>query len=308
MAISKDTSNLSSQNKKTQSTLSTTAKAQQSGIGNTFMVELIPKYNVSTSETLYLSNNSDASIVMGKDRLGSKLSGHGGFGDTKSATIDIVVGRISPINISQTDDGDDLLVDSNTQLDSARIYISQQTDVDDNFQLVDGKIGNSKNKSAIAMKADGIRIIGREGIKLVTKTDIINSANNKVESNLGIDIIALNDETSLQPMVLGNNLNECLREIIMEIDNLQNRISYFIKQQQLFNKQISEHRHFSPFNGLPTTPPYSLKIQLTSFNFKKFFKVDLGMYFQKYNFGGIISKYLTEGSADSIKSKYNNVN
>ena len=48
------------------------------------------------------------------------------------------------------------------------------SDIDDNFELVDGSIGNSKNKSAIAMKADGIRIIAREGIKLVTKTDNAN--------------------------------------------------------------------------------------------------------------------------------------
>ena len=171
------------------------------GIGNKIFNETKINYLQSETDTTFISKATNASIVLGNDKPGGRFSGHGGVGDNSCATIDIVAGRVSPIT-QEKQDVNTYYSDNNFILDAARIYISQMTDIDDNFSIVDGKIGNSKNKSSIGMKADNIRIIARSGIKLVTKTDSTNSAGEEIVSNSGVDIIALNDDSNLQPMVL----------------------------------------------------------------------------------------------------------
>ena len=51
-------------------------------------------------------------------------------------------------------------------------------------------------RSGIALKADGVRLIGREGIKLVTGVDSINSQGGTIEYAKGIDLIAGNDDSN----------------------------------------------------------------------------------------------------------------
>ena len=63
------------------------------------------------------------------------------------------------------------------------------------------------------------RIIGREGIKLITKTDNQNSQGGDVRSILGIDLIAGNDDSDLQPMVKGDNLKNCLMSMSKVCNN-----------------------------------------------------------------------------------------
>lgn len=281
--------------------------AQQSGILNTPKTEPEFIYSKAQNEYVIKNNHSNSYITLGKDRPSTKSSGYGGFGDVKCSSIDLVTGRIGQVTDETTEDGETLYADNNYTLDAARIYISQKTDVDENFKLVDGSIGNSKSKSAIALKADGIRIIAREGIKLVTKTDFANSAGAEVLENNGIEIIALNDDSSLQPMLLGQNTVECFTDLIFEIDKFKNRVEYFIEEQQKYNDQIAFHTHISPFNGIPTLPSPSLIIAHMSLTFNKIINVTIPYYFQKANFGGIKNKYLSDGDK-AIKSKYNKVN
>jgi hypothetical protein len=285
-------------------TASKETRALQSGIGNKKQLESKFIYNSANNETILGGNDNNAYIVFGKDRPSSKMSGYGGEGSTQNSTIDIVAGRMSPV-INNEDK--QLFVDSNNTLDAARIYISQKTDVDINFGLVDGQVGNSKAKSAIAMKADGLRFIAREGIKFVTKTDVNNSAGIEVTQHSGIDLIANNDDSKLQPMLMGEYTTQLFRELIDEVDKLQNRVEYFIDEQQKFNNAVSTHTHYSPFFGQPTTLSPDLAIKNGFLVVKKLLNVDVGYYFQKVNFGGLINKYLENGEF-SIKSKYNRVN
>ena len=60
------------------------------------------------------------------------------------------------------------LVGNSFEADAARIYISELTDIDKNFGVTEGKSGEMKDRSGIGIKADGVRIIGREGVKIVT--------------------------------------------------------------------------------------------------------------------------------------------
>jgi hypothetical protein len=281
--------------------------ADNTGIANGKRKESIPNRIQAVAESIFNSHNSNCFIVLGNDRPSSKLSGHGGIGDKACAAIDLVAGA-SSYYLGQTDsDNKTIFIDPNTKSDAARIYISQMTDVDDNFELVDGSLGNSKNKSAIAMKADGIRIIARDGIKLVTKTDFANSKGKEVLQNGGINLIALNDDSTLQPMVLGDNLVNCIDKCLTEVDSLQNRLNSFITEQQKLNDQLATHVHVSTFPGTPTLPAINVMLQNLTVLFKKIINQDMGIYLQKSNIAGIKNEFLLNPNT-SIRSKHNKVN
>ena len=82
-------------------------------------------------------------------------------------TIDMVVGRMAS---AKGGDGvkPGTYVDNSFFADAARIYISETTDVDQNFGLSEGIVGNPKGQSCVAMKADQCRVVGRAGIKIMT--------------------------------------------------------------------------------------------------------------------------------------------
>ncbi len=118
--------------------------------------------------------NNRAAIVLGTDRPHVQASGEGGAGSTGAYTIDIVAGRMS-CKDKQIARGKIEAVNPNFACDAARIYVSQLTKVDLHFGLASGIIG-SKNeigvseqpRSAVAIKADNARIIGRNGVKIVS--------------------------------------------------------------------------------------------------------------------------------------------
>jgi hypothetical protein len=299
--------NLNTENKNRLVSGSVSTQIFESGIANTKKTEAIPHYIQTNVESIFSSVGVNASIVIGKDRPASSVTGHGGVGDSKCSTIDIVAGRSSLYLVEENQSGQLIYTNPNHKADAARIYISEMTDVDDNFELVDGSVGNSKNKSAIAMKADGIRIIARDGIKLVTKTDFANSKGKEVLQNSGINIIALNDESTLQPMVLGDNLVNCLTDLIKEVDAIQSRLHDFVVEQQKFNDKVATHVHVSNFPGTPTLPAAETMIQNLQLTFKKLINQDMGIYLQKSNFASIKNQYLVNPKS-SIKSNYNKVN
>jgi hypothetical protein len=284
-------------------------KASDSGVGNKPQQESKFIYSRAGNESVLGGGDRNAYIVFGSDRPDSTISGYGGEGGTQCNTIDIVVGRGSAVApaLDPADNIPPLYISNNFVLDAARVYISQKTDVDTNFGLVDGKVGNSKAKSAIALKADGLRFIARDGIKFVTKTDLKNSAGKDVDNHYGIDLIANNDDSNLQQMVLGNSLASCLEELITEIDKLQNRVGEFIDQQQIFNDKIANHTHYSLGLVEETTISPQLAVQNGLLKVKKFLSFDVGYYLQKTNFIYLINKYLQNGKS-SILSKYNRVN
>ena len=119
------------------------------------------KYNFSPSDKVI--ENDNAYITFGKDRPSGKASGLGGQGAIGANAIDIVVGRLSS---AKTPDG--VIADNSFTADAARIYISQLTNIDFNFGIDEGKSGLMEARSGIGIKADGVRVIGREGVKIVT--------------------------------------------------------------------------------------------------------------------------------------------
>ena len=213
------------------------------GAAGAVMVESLPKYVKANNEHVIKDTNGSY-IVLGRDRNASRLSG---LGHTHgSARIDLVVGRMSahepPIK-GHDGEGNILFVDNSFEKDAARIYISQKANIDDYFDLKSGTVGMSRTRSGIGVKADAVRIIGREGIKLVTRPEPKNSMGGLIERVAGIDLIAGNDDTDLQPMVKGNNLIRTLESMQTSIGKLNGIVTGILIEQMQLNAAISIHTH-----------------------------------------------------------------
>ena len=277
------------------------------GVGGKKMAEGVPRHVSSDSENV-IACPSNASIVLGRDRPASRLSGYGGSGDTHCAAIDLVAGRMADSAVAVDSNDDAMSVDPNFKIDAARIYISQKTDIDANFGLADGLIGPATGKSAIGLKADSVRVIAREGIKFITKTDLRNSQGGEIGTIVGVDIIAGNDDSKLQPMVLGKNTEEALQKIVTHLDKLNGIVNGLVMYQMKYNTLLASHFHISPFCGAPTTPsPTAVAAGAAA-------AVELGamtirdLLTQKANLVMFKTTYLNTAGAKYINSRYNNVN
>tara|TARA_R100000388_G_scaffold94986_1_gene84779 strand:+ start:2574 stop:3527 length:954 start_codon:yes stop_codon:yes gene_type:complete len=195
-----------------------TVEKYQSGFGNTPMLEAKPKYNAAKNERV-ISGEVNAYITFGKDRPGGLDTGWGAEGrKTGASRIDLVAG-LSGITAKEANElGEPIATSPNPSLDSARIYITQQAkdiDSEEYFNLADGKVGKVENESAIAIKADSVRVIGRRGIKIVTGSDKYSGGSGFYvgDDMPGIDLIAGNNDKDLQPMVKGNDLQKAILEL-----------------------------------------------------------------------------------------------
>lgn len=220
------------------------------------------KFNFSPCETPVqpvgtLMGKDNTYIVFGRDRPGGLESGYGAKGHLRAGAMDIVVGRLSSAD-ARTFNGP---VNPNFGADAARIYISQKTDVDVNFGIPTGSTGKTLAQSAIAIKADAVRVIARESLKLVTHTDSKLSNGEETFIAEGVQLICKAEpnpeQTDLQPIPKGDNLVAAFNELIERIVQLNGIVGNFLKTQQKFNEEISDHTHFSPFFAQETTiDPY----------------------------------------------------
>jgi len=282
-------------------------RATQSGVGCDVVAEPVPQYIEAPCETVMQGQNNSW-IVMGRDRPASRLSGYGGKGDTQASMIDLCVGRMSYNPKSETDDGEVVHVDPSTEIDAARIYISQKTDIDENFYLCSGSVGNAKAKSAIALKADGVRLVAREGIKLITRTDNRNSQGAEVKAVAGIDLIAGNDDSDLQPLAKGDNLVSCLQRVIHHIDKLNGIVDGMLMTQMQFNAALTCHWHLSNLPGLPTSPSPIVVGSGISTMINHLAKTKMSLVTHKANLQTCATTYLSSGGGKYINSRYNKVN
>lgn len=280
------------------------------GLSGTTMIEPVPKFNQADCEVVF-KNDHNAWIVLGRDRPASRASGHGGEGATGAGTIDLVVGRMS------WNPKSDIYVDPNFESDAARIYISQRTDIDKNFQLVKGGVGDSKAKSGIGIKADAVRIMGREGIKIVAGTSRSkrNSAGGKVHAQaIGIDLLGTNDDSvkiksfkkvkSLQHLVKGENLVDAMEILVDEIVDLNQRLNSFVTEQMRYNKSLATHTHISAPAG-PTTPSGEAISAYIPATVKQFMNCSSKDWPQRINLNSFKNNFLTDTYTTYILSRHN---
>ena len=295
------------------SSLNSSTIPHQTGIAGAELKEAIARFNQLPCEKVIKGKN-DAFIVLGRDRTGTALQGKGMEGAPKSSAIDLVVGRWGGA-VPETDAANEhLYLDPEFHEDAARIYISQNTDIDKSFGLADGKVGHYTDRSAIALKADGVRIISREGIKLITKNvpdiDEKNSKNMSIEvPQFGIDLIANNNDEDLQPLVKGKNLVLGLRSLTRHIHALNNIVKNFLIFQMKFNRAVQDHVHVSPFWGDEFAPSDNLSMFDGPINMKSLQEiVDEDTKKFKRNLIGFELKYLKDSGKKYINSEYNNTN
>ena len=266
------------------------------------ILEPIPKYIKAQNEKTISQGNSH--IVLGRDRPASRASGYGGQGHTGCSSIDIVVGRGGPLPDATTNS------DPNFRSDGARIYISQKTDIDTNFNLADGVQGNMTARSGIGIKADAVRVVGTDGIKLVTRAEPQNSKDGSASYN-GIELIACNDETDIQSIVKGENLVEALQELEARLSELSSIVLNHLKDQLQFNLKVASHTHQAPQapgGTIPTLP----SVSLVPAGLQATMDAASGMidnYKHRINTNILWkTKYLNSASSKYICSKYNKVN
>ena len=281
--------------------------AGQRGVGGGQLREPLPIFLKSPCEQVITGQNNSA-IVLGRDRPASRLSGYGGKGDTQCGMIDLCVGRMGSNPMAVDKDGNQLYTDPNMMSDSARVYISQKTDVDKNFGLTSGVVGKAKTKSAVCMKADAVRLVGRETIKLVTRTDKKNSQGAEVKTVHGIDLIAGNDDEDMQPFVKGTNMLKAMRRMVHHINKLNGIVDGLLMYQFTFNAALTSHFHFSPFFGIPTSPSPTVVPAgiMTMMNHLLQTKKSLVMH--KTNLNMYEKTYFYSSGGKYINSRYNHVN
>ncbi len=246
-------------NKKVFRKKNTSATGELNGVNNTPKAEKISNLNVCPGEDVWF--NGDSWIVLGRDRPAGCASGYGGAGDAGASAIDICVGRQNANRKKPvvTENNFGTISYNKKPGDAARIYISQRTDIDENFGLCQGEFGHSKAKAAIALYADDVRIIARRSVKIVTGGAKQTDANGlNTNSIMGVELIAGNIDHKdrkgrkyLQKMVKGGNLVELLEQIIDEINNLNG----LLKQSTLNNINFTRSIVSAPLLVTTATGP-----------------------------------------------------
>ena len=235
------------------------------------------EYEAALCEKVY-NGEANTWIVLGRDRPGGLESGYGGQGELRAGAIDIVAGRLSSFDARKTRGKK---VSSNFGADAARVYISQKSDIDVNLSIPDGKTGSSIGKSAVAIKADAVRIVARESLKLVTNTDAKLSTGYEAMLGQGVQLIAKNnDNIDMQPIPKGDNLVAAFEGVCLLISKLNGIVQSFVNFQREYNIELAKHQHKSPFFGLDTSvPPEVIQSHITTLqNFFNNLDTDLGLH------------------------------
>ena len=259
----------------------------------------------STNSEKVIRGQNNTWIVLGRDRPSNRASGYGGKGTKKAGAIDIVVGRLSSVDATTLSTK---RVNPSFAADAARIYLSQKTDIDENFQLAEGKMAKSVGNSGIGIKADDVRIIARNSIKLVTVTDPQLSNGISNYNAAGVELIANNDGTDMQPMTKGINLEACLFELKEKILKLNGLFTEFVKIQTLFNENVGYHYHLSPFFGLPTSPSEDILKSITETIVQTGLKIEQGLRNHIVSMTNWEARYLISSSPEYINSSYHFLN
>jgi len=187
--------------------------------------EKIPAFDDAPCEKV-ISGNHNAFVVLGRDRHASWASGHGGHGMLQCGMIDLVAGRGQLViaNNKKENPKNPLegvgFVGPMFHSDAARVYITQKAeDIDMYFSLSQSGGPTSINKSAVAAKADQIRIIGREKVRIYCGRGKFEGFEKGVgETNclgerLRGQVIELQvGDQEMHPMVLGNKLIEYFKK------------------------------------------------------------------------------------------------
>lgn len=289
-----------------------------SGVDGGHSEEIITNYDRTPTENI-IKGPKNSYIILGTDRHAGTSSGFGGKGYTGASCIDIIAGHMGSRPIDSLFE-QKILSGKDFKNDSARIYLSQKCNIDEYFKIpaIGIKIGSStipleqpNGKSGIGIKADSVRIIGRENIKIVTSHKSINSLERKGDDG-GVDIIAgyncvgVDPYLKLQPMVKGDNLIKLLKEIINRIEDTQATVATFMETQKKINDIFIKHKHQTGAIGDATSNIIGDDGSLKSFELLT--RTVPGIIENFTRNASIDGTYFTPTSPDYINSLWNRVN
>ena len=245
------------------------------GIAQGRTIEPEPTYEKGQAEKIITGDNNNF-IILGQDRPGHKFTGFGAKGATQSSKIDLIAGMGATFRHKDGTYGppnEETIINPSFAMDAARVYISQKSDLDRYMSLasVDGQA--PPGRSGIGLKADVIRIHARQDIKIVTSRARVQGVGRKGErlSTGGenevvgtISLIAGNytdgrgsptmnvleplkkfskAKNKLQPIPKGDNLAECLEDMINAIAQLQSQAAQNTGYIRQMSFQLMTHIH-----------------------------------------------------------------
>lgn len=228
-----------------------------------------------------IRGKNDCEIVLGRDRPSGPFSGYGGLGYTRASSIDIVVGRTNNNYSKQNSESLEKGVFLNPDFDndSARIHISQKTNIDDNFKLPFSSVySKGVGNSGIGLKADNIRVIARENIRLIAGERRVDSSGLSIPGG-GIELIAINpkdnfeqstDPPVMQPIPKGTNLERALQEALSLIDILSGLLQEYVKEQSKMNQYLASHTHLETFFGNQGIPSIDVQAPMVQYSINTF--------------------------------------
>lgn len=255
------------------------------GLNNSALPEDIPTPLFTSSEVVFEGKNNSF-IVCGRDRPDVPESGFGGIGANDCGRIDLIAGIAAT---RRDNDGEYNTTTSETAVSpsfattASRLYITQRGDIDAYMGLAEGVRQQSYGRSAIAAKADLIRLHARYDVKIVTgrgkfeglgkdgerlstggKNEVLGTisfiAGNYTQDKDVVDFNMLNSldkkrkkQGKLQPLVKGENLVDLLEEMIEYINELSTMVGQNTKSISKMNNAIASHSHISPVG--PTSMP-----------------------------------------------------
>jgi hypothetical protein len=283
----------------------------QAGLLHGKTIEAVPNLYRAQCEKI-ISGENNTFIRLTRDGIGppldikkgGKVKQYGAIGATAAGAIDIVAG-VSSAEVEEEDDNEDSVrTTTSVSADASRLYLSQKCNVDHLFNLSSGKFGKSEAKAAAVMKSDAVRIIARENIKLVTGTDANLSPGAESQAVKGIEIIAGNNRSGLQPIVKGKNLVNALDEIFEHIDNLTGIVINTLKYQMDFNSEVQKHTHLG-FMNYPTLPSVPVMTAGQICDAKHIVNSLISLELHRAEGQILKNKYLEQYGEKYINSRYN---
>jgi ribosomal protein S8 len=244
------------------SDLSREVKRQTFGVGGYGGIDASKSYDKSKNEKV-VDSGFNSILILGKDRHKEKNTGVGGLGGTNAGAIDLVCGLAGDKAPFLNAEGKVNIYQKDFKKDSARVYITQKGSVDYYYGIPKK---HSEARSAVTGKADVVRWIGNENIRLQTGIDSQNARNWDVFLHSGVDILNGKDLSSLEPMVKGDRLIEYLRQQETAILDLQGVVVDLSKLVERLMDKLAKHTHISPFQ----TSIKDIKYTQKSFDLIKF--------------------------------------
>ena len=203
------------------------------------------------------------------------------------------------------------MVGKNVFTDAARIYISQRTDLEHHFGLVEPKFQEeSRTKgSGIAIKADHVAVLGRKTItiragqahgKNLGESGETDSDGRKIDTADNRILLLGSQGLKEQPVVRGLALQEYLRKIAVYVKENSSAVLQLHNDVSKLRDALGKHTHITPSG--PSAPSVELNID-------KYLEMPADLLNVAIGFNGMLKQTIDEinslGTEDGIELEKN---